>query len=113
MAQVFGAEGHERAAKAGNIETLGRRVEGNGAGGDFRPERCKGNVLLPREYQVGVYLIRNDDESVFDGKLAQCQQFVTGKHPACRILRIAEYEDTGSLVDQLCKLLHVEGEAGT
>src|SRR5260370_40153736 len=68
------------------------------AGGNFPPERCKGDVLLARKNQVGVDLVGNDDEIAFDGKLAQCKQLVTGEHPSGRILWIAESEDAGSLI---------------
>src|ERR1700722_13714481 len=42
LTQVFAAEGDQRAAKAWNIEALGRRVQGYRAGGDLRPEGSKG-----------------------------------------------------------------------
>src|SRR5882724_11435236 len=76
VAQRFIAEGHDRATKAGNIEALGRRVDGHGARGDIRPERGKGNVLVPWIDEVGVDLVGDDDEIVFDGKLAQRKQLV-------------------------------------
>src|ERR1700732_4069053 len=78
-AQLLGAKGDKRATKTGNVETLGRGVEGDRAGGDFRPERCKGDVLLARKNQVGVDLVGNDDEVALDDKMAQCKQLVTGE----------------------------------
>src|SRR4029077_9984036 len=101
IAQFIGAERDQRASQAGNIETLGRRIEGYCAGGDVRPQRSKGNVLVPGKDQVGMDLVGDDDEIVLDVKLSQSEQLVAGKHPPGRILRIAQDEDAGALVHQL------------
>ena len=93
------AEDRHRAAKARDVEGLGRARHGEGARLHLRAEGGEGDVPGAGVDDVRVDLVRDHHEVALDGERRQRLELLPLEDPAERVVGGAEEEEAGALVD--------------
>src|SRR6516165_173606 len=83
---------HYGAAQSRDVETLGRRGDGDGARGDLRMQRRERNMRVARIDEVRVDLVGHYYQIMPDREVRHLLQFCPGEGAPGGVLRMAEYQ---------------------
>src|ERR1700681_2075882 len=87
---------HDGTTQSGDVETLGRRGDGDSARRDLRMQRCERNMLVVRVDDVRVNLVGHYYQVVSDHEVRRPLQFSPAEGAPGGVLRMAKYQHAQS-----------------
>jgi hypothetical protein len=83
---------HDGAAQSRDVETLGRRGDGDGARRDLRMQRREWDMRVARIDDIRVDLVGQHHQIIPDREVRNLSQFCPGEGAPGGVLRMAEYQ---------------------